>query len=233
MEIKHRNMVREMFALQQRLNDETNGEGWERGYNKHDRIINWHRCIYMECAELIDSFNWKHWKDINIAPDWDNIKIELVDIWHFVMSLGLEEYKNRNLGGIDDIANYVSDTNYFDEFCTDAIEPDDSDYLSIINSIEHMMKDALLKEDFEKIVDDFIGSCLECGLDIYELYKYYIGKNILNGFRQDNGYKDGSYKKIWGDKEDNVVMSEILQEHQMIGANELYNILKERYSKLK
>jgi dimeric dUTPase (all-alpha-NTP-PPase superfamily) len=225
-------MLKEMFALQQKLNDETNGLDWEKGYNKHNRIINWRRCITMECAELIDSFNWKHWKDINIAPDWDNITIELVDIWHFVMSLGLEFYKNRNLGDIDDIVNYVLDTKYFDEFCNDASTPNEEDALSIVNSIEHMMKDTLLQEDFYKITDDFFSTAIECGLNLEILYKYYLGKNILNGFRQDHGYKEGTYIKVWQGKEDNDVMMSILDAEENLTASSLYNRLKEAYSKV-
>jgi hypothetical protein len=60
----------------------------------------------------------------------------------------------------------------------------------------------------------------------------YIGKNILNIFRQDHGYKDGSYKKIWNGKEDNVIMQEILAENEDISADELYTKLKEIYSKI-
>jgi len=230
--MNRKTMLTEMFLLQQKLNDDTNGLGWEKGYNKHDRIINWRRCIYMECAELIDSFNWKHWKDIDISPDWNNITIELVDIWHFIMSLGLEEYKNKNLGNINDLVSYVSDTKYFDEFCTDSIHPSDDDSLSIINSIEHMMKDTLVQENFYKITDDFFSSAIECGLSMEDLYKYYLGKNILNGFRQDNGYKEGTYKKIWNGKEDNDVMMRILEEDSSLTAETLYTKLKEAYSSL-
>jgi dimeric dUTPase (all-alpha-NTP-PPase superfamily) len=225
-------MLKEMFTLQQKLNDETNGLDWEKGYNKHNRIINWRRCITMECAELIDSFNWKHWKDINIAPDWDNITIELVDIWHFVMSLGLEFYKNRNLGDIDDLVNYVLDTKYFDEFCNDASTPNEEDALSIVNSIEHMMKDTLLQEDFYKITDDFFSTAIECGLNLEILYKYYLGKNILNGFRQDHGYKEGTYIKVWQGKEDNDVMMAILEKEENLTASSLYDRLKEAYNKV-
>lgn len=225
-------MLREMFQLQQKLNDDTNGLDWEKGYNKHDRIINWRRCITMECAELIDSFNWKHWKDINIEPDWDNVTIELVDIWHFIMSLGLEEYKNNNRGTIDDLVSYVIDTKYFDQFCTDSIAPDNDDALSIINSIEHMMKDTLTQENFYKITDDFFSTAIACGLSMESLYKYYLGKNILNGFRQNHGYKEGTYKKIWNGKEDNDVMMSILDEESSITANSLYNRLKEVYTTL-
>ena len=30
-----------------------------------------------------------------------------------------------------------------------------------------------------------------------ELFSLYIGKNVLNGFRQNNGYKSGEYRKLW------------------------------------
>jgi len=232
MENRYKNMTKKMFELQQKLNDDTNGKNWESGYNKHNRIINWHRCIYMECAELIDSFNWKHWKDINIAPDWNNIKIELVDIWHFIMSLGLEHYKNSHIGGIDDLVDYVVDTKYFDEFCNEAIKPSDDDYLLIINAVEHLMKDAIEKENFFKITDDFLGVCIECGLNMDELYKLYIGKNILNGFRQDHGYKEGVYQKIWDGVEDNEFMRNILENDPSITPELLYDKLQNEYSKI-
>ncbi len=223
-------MLKEMFSLQQKLNDETNGKGWEKGYNKYGRIINWRRCIYMECAELIDSFNWKHWKDIGIPPDWDNIMIELVDIWHFVMSLGLEFYKNKNLGTVDDIVNELADSQYFNEFCLDPLSPDKSDSLMIVSIIEHFIKDVLDDKPFYKLSDDFLEVALQCGLNLDKLYKYYVAKNVLNKFRQDNGYKEGTYKKVWNDKEDNEVLRELLEKKPMT-IDELYSELEKEYER--
>ncbi len=218
----------EMLNLQQKLNDDTNGIGWENGYTKQNRLINWRRCIYMELAELIDSFNWKHWKDINIEPNWENIKIEIVDIWHFVLSLGLEEYKLSNKGGIEDIANYILDTKYFNDFTNEPAPTHNEDMYMIINIIEHFMKDTLLKENFSKLIDDFLEVALQCGVNLNILYKFYIAKNVLNQFRQDHGYKDGTYQKIWNGKEDNVVMLEIL-ENKLLNAKELYSELEKNY----
>ena len=79
-----------MLELQQQLNDATNGIGWEKGITKEGKPINWRRCIYMESAEMIDSFGWKHWKSIAQPTDYANLQIEIVDVWHFVMSLVLE-----------------------------------------------------------------------------------------------------------------------------------------------
>ena len=221
-------MLREMFVMQQKLNDETNGKGWEKGYNKHGRIINWRRCIYMECAELIDSFNWKHWKDIDTPPDWDNITIELVDIWHFVMSLGLEYYNTEKLGTVDDIVRELTDSQYFDAFCLEPEHPDDKDALLIVSVIEHFMRDALDGKPFYKLSDDFFESALQCGLNIDILYKYYVAKNVLNKFRQDNGYKEGTYRKVWNGKEDNVFLMEMLEAEPM-GIEAIYLALEREY----
>ena len=45
-----------------------------------------------------------------------------------------------------------------------------------------------------------------------DVYIAYIVKNCLNKFRQNNGYKDGTYIKYWNGKEDNVIAYEIANE---------------------
>jgi hypothetical protein len=47
-------------------------------------------------------------------------------------------------------------------------------------------------------------------LSFDQLYRMYVGKNVLNFFRQDHGYKDGSYIKVWDGREDNEHLSDIL-----------------------
>ena len=56
-------------------------------------------------------------------------------------------------------------------------------------------------------------------------------KNVLNKFRQDNGYKEGTYRKIWNGKEDNVVLSEILS-RGIYGMDEIYANLQKAYSEI-
>ncbi|HFS82753.1 MAG TPA: dUTPase, partial [Epsilonproteobacteria bacterium] len=48
------NKISQMLTLQQELNDATNGKGWEKGITKNGKLIDWKRCIYLECAELIE-----------------------------------------------------------------------------------------------------------------------------------------------------------------------------------
>ena len=73
---------------------------------------------------------------------------------------------------------------------------------------------------------------LKCGVNLYSLYESYIAKNVLNRFRQNNGYKEGSYKKIWNGREDNEVMSEILS-NGVSTIDEIYAALEREYKKVK
>jgi len=223
--------IKEMFALQQKLNDETNGTGWENGYTKNDRIINWKRCIYMESAELIDSFNWKHWKDINKATDWENATIEIVDIWHFVMSLLLEEYKTHDRGSIAKLVKDVIDVHGFERFSKEPENRENANTMEVINDIESIMHITTASQIdlFDGLLKDYFAMSLKCGVNLKILYKFYIAKNVLNQFRQDNGYKEGTYKKVWGHKEDNEVMLEIMAENTL-GADELYKELDKAYN---
>lgn len=223
--------IKEMLLLQQKLNDETNGIGWENGYTKNDRIINWKRCIYMESAELIDSFNWKHWKDINSNIDWDNATVEIVDIWHFIMSLALEDYKVNSRGNIDKLTSDILDIQGFESFSKEAYCIDSTSFMEIINDIESIIHitTGFNIDIFDKLIKKYFALSLKCGVNLKILYKFYLAKNVLNQFRQDNGYKEGTYKKVWGSKEDNVAMLEILNSDDF-GADKLYKELEKAYN---
>jgi dimeric dUTPase (all-alpha-NTP-PPase superfamily) len=217
--------LEEMFKLQKKLNDSTNGKNWELGINKFDKEINWLRCIYMEVAELIDSTPWKHWKNISAKPDMDNIHVELVDVWHFLMSYILQE------------TNIPKAVSLVNTHCIYEVSSN-IDIKTIIKENEKLAYIALAIETgnmpafsgIERFIDQFFRACKVSGLSFTWLQKLYIGKNCLNQFRQDNGYKEGTYKKIWNNKEDNVVLIEILQTLQNVDFENLYKVLEDRYS---
>jgi hypothetical protein len=52
----------------------------------------------------------------------------------------------------------------------------------------------------------------DCQLTWAQLYEQYIGKNVLNFFRQDNGYKEGTYQKEWDGREDNEYLVKIMND---------------------
>ncbi|MBN2782257.1 MAG: dUTP diphosphatase [Campylobacterales bacterium] len=218
-----------MLQLQNQLNDSTNGEDWVKGVTKNGKTINWQRCIYMECAEIIDSFSWKHWKNINQEPDWANLQIEVVDIWHFVMSLAIENYSKNLKGGIEELALNISS---FDNLLK--IDGESSEFASedeVMEKVEEIMAIVLDKnsDNIEKLIKQFFELVVMSSLNLQTLYKLYVGKNILNQFRQDNGYKDGTYIKVWGGEEDNVIMKRIWEEHENISPDGLYRELTKLY----
>ncbi|MDD2791120.1 MAG: dUTP diphosphatase [Sulfurimonas sp.] len=218
-----------MFQLQAELNESTNGAEWTSGITKNQKIINWRRCIYMECAEMIDSFSWKHWKNIHQEPDWANHQIEVVDVWHFIISLAIENYTKTFRGTVDTLALNVSQLSGF----TKVSQKSElfADQESIIAKVEELMLLSLEKGELklEALFENFFDLVLMSGLDLETLYRLYVGKNILNQFRQDNGYKDGSYIKVWNGEEDNVVMKRIWEENADIKPDMLYRELTKNY----
>lgn len=218
-----------MLQLQAQLNDATNGEEWTKGITKNSKVINWKRCIYMECAEMIDSFSWKHWKSIDKEADWDNLQIEVVDVWHFMMSLAIENYSINLKGGIEDLAINISSLESFSK-----IEDENKVFGyqdDVIKKVESIMLASLSLEelDLDMYVEDFFALVTLSGLDLDTLYRLYVGKNILNQFRQDNGYKEGSYIKMWDGVEDNIVMKKIWEENSNIKPEVLYKELTKLY----
>ncbi|MDL0114732.1 dUTP diphosphatase [Campylobacter felis] len=226
--MKNTDLLENMLKLQQKLNDETNGKGWENGYTKEGKLISWRRCIYMECAELIDSFAWKHWKSIKNPTNWDNVRIELVDIWHFILSLLLEDKGKKELTFI---AMELSSVSAFKDFIKEKGTPSDEDMYAIISDIELIIhKCSGFGFDIGELLSAFFTLCAKCGLNLENLYKIYIGKNVLNAFRQAHGYKEGLYKKLWNDKEDNEILNEIL--NQTLSYEAIYKELEKRYEAL-
>ena len=221
-----------MLQLQNQLNDATNGEDWPKGVTKNGKTIDWKRCIYMECAEMVDSFSWKHWKAIDKEPDWDNHQIEVIDVWHFIMSLAIEDYSQNLKGGIEDIAINISQLPSFDSL--NVKQKKFAAQNEVIEKVENIIRLAISKEslDIDTLMGEFFDLVSMSGLDLESLYRLYVGKNILNQFRQDNGYKDGSYIKEWNGKEDNVVMKKVWESNANIAPDMLYKELVKLYASL-
>lgn len=220
--------LEEMFLLQKKLNDSTNGKNWELGVNKFGKEINWLRCIHMEVAELIESTPWKHWKNINSEPDMNNIHVELVDIWHFLMSYILQETnapKAVSLVNTHCIYEAASEV----DVKLMVKEAEKLSYISLAIDTGNMPSFS----GIERFIDQFFRCCKISGLSFNWLQKLYIGKNCLNQFRQDHGYKEGTYIKVWNGSEDNVVMVKLLEMMENVSFDELYSKLKEEYSKCK
>jgi len=219
----------EMFRLQNRLNDDTNGPKWREGVTKQGKVINWKRCIVMETAELIDSFSWKHWKSIDGGIDMENIRIEMVDIWHFVMSYILR-FKTPEEAAKKALETMKTSSIRLPE----SWSPRENERIEeLLSPFEDLMALALIKSDDEVYMEELLEKFWEAldavGMSFDDLYRLYIGKNALNQFRQLHGYKEGTYTKIWNGREDNAVMQEILTQKPDTTYDELLRELEKRY----
>lgn len=221
--------IKEMLAIQAQLNDATNGKDWRLGKTELSKVIDWKRCIYMETAELIDSYPWKHWKAVDAKTDIENVRVELVDIWHFLLSLSLEHLS------LEDSAELMLEIAQTSE----ALQNDSVQGLSVIEQVqvhEKMMLLALQLSEvtpvyLQTLTKAFFNACAVAELSFTKLYEIYMAKNVLNQFRQDNGYKEGHYIKIWNGKEDNVVMFEIIANLTQFSGDALYKELKAHYQR--
>lgn len=81
--------LQDVFLAQIELNEKTVphlytmlNEGQE---SREKWMLNFERAMRQEMGELVDSLHWEWWKDQK--TDWDNVKIELVDILHFWVSM--------------------------------------------------------------------------------------------------------------------------------------------------
>lgn len=181
---------------------------------------------------MIDSFAWKHWKSIAKEPDWENLKIEVVDVWHFVMSETLRDASINFRGTIDDLALNISQMPSYRVLDADEdafAEPD-----TVMAKVEELMFGTLQRGGFhlDPVMKNFFELTKMSGLNLASLYRLYIGKNILNRFRQDHGYKEGTYIKEWSGVEDNVVMKRIWEKNGDIKPEALYAELEKRYGTL-
>ena len=99
----------------------------------------------------------------------------------------------------------------------------------LVNKLELLIGTSVSKRIELKLFNLIMN---DCELSWDELYAQYVGKNVLNIFRQDHGYKHGTYKKIWNDREDNEHLVSILNVLDSKSPNfrtEIYESLKAAY----
>lgn len=80
--------LQDIFEEQRRLNEKINPDLYkeiEDADVRRKRYLDFDLAMRQEASEAIDSLNWKWWK--KDEDDWDNIKVELVDMLHFWVSM--------------------------------------------------------------------------------------------------------------------------------------------------
>jgi dimeric dUTPase (all-alpha-NTP-PPase superfamily) len=180
----NRDAVFNMLQMQHRMNHRVHADWISQRFE-------WYRAVWIECAELMDHVGYKWWK--KQTPEWEQVRLEVVDIWHFGMSALFQPEQD-----LSDLADLIVSE-------VAAAGVGDAD---IRSATEALARSALETRSFS--VRHFVALMQACDLSSAELYRHYVGKNVLNFFRQDHGYQEGTYIKQWQDREDNEHLSEIL-----------------------
>jgi len=181
------------------------------------------RAAFVEAAEALEHYGWKWWK--KQTPDMVQLRIELIDIWHFLMSDYLVRAGNDQEGAARAIAAEWSAPPEF-TFDGKRYAPSRMDLREQLELLAALS--AVRRVHLPLVVALFKG----CGLDAASLYTAYVSKNILNHFRQDHGYKTGEYVKMWQGLEDNAHMEELLRTLDAASDTlpaRLYEALERRY----
>ncbi|CAH9064554.1 hypothetical protein PSECIP111951_03383 [Pseudoalteromonas holothuriae] len=194
-----------MLEMQNAMNTKVHAQWFNQGFE-------WYRAIWVECAEMLDHYGWKWWK--KQTPDTEQVILELVDIFHFGLSLR-----------IDGETAYQALAEQLEQ---ELAQPQAA--VDFKQTLEVLAASAVADKQFN--AQAFAGCMQQIGMDIDDLYRGYVGKNTLNFFRQDNGYKEGSYIKVWQGQEDNEHLVEVVKsldtEHPDF-AKKVYAGLQARY----
>ena len=206
-----------MLSLQNNMNIKVNPEWLTAGYG-------YLRAAMVESVEAIDHHGWKWWKAQE--KDLPQLQMELVDIWHFALSASIIDYKGDIEATATALASQLAEN-------TPHVQLDGQSYspagLSLLDNLE-LMTGLCAAKRFS--VPLFMQIVTQSEMTGEELYRQYVGKNVLNFFRQDNGYKAGTYVKTWDGREDNAHLVEVLDSLDMNAPNYadlVYKGLADRY----
>lgn len=200
-----------MLKLQGRMNSAVTEEWVARGFP-------FLRAVVVEGAEGIGHTSWKWWKaePVNV----EQLRLELVDILHFVLSdslmrsaaaLGVARADGEGLPRMvaESAKSLLREIDA--EQSQETLVFDRKEYafasLSLIDRLELMVGLAVSRRYSLRLLLDCWRE-LEGSMN--DLFTQYTAKNVLNVFRQDMGYKRGTYIKIWDGREDNEHLAEIM-----------------------
>ena len=193
-----------MLDLQEEMNQKVHPD-WR------SQKFEWYRAIWVECAELMDHYGWKWWK--KQSPDRDQVVLEIIDIWHFGLSQLLQTDDKQKIA------------QSLQQQLMAPAEPG-----SFLEDVELFAGNTLNNKTFDAC--GFVRLMAGMDLSFDELYRRYVGKNVLNLFRQDHGYQNGSYHKVWSGEEDNehlIQVLDLLDVSQKSFRDDVYTALKQRY----
>lgn len=150
------------------------------------------RAAWNELAEGFNHYGWAWWKKTD--PDMPAYMMECIDYNHFAISAFMQHYKNMSDEQLRSKLDQVLGQQMLSK------QELSSDTLT---NLETVIALCCRGKWVDKILTHGFQLCFDSDMTPTDIIASYLGKNILNMFRKNNGYKAGTYVKIWNGVEDN------------------------------
>jgi len=204
--------IRAMFRMQNELNLLIKPDCYT------DPTVDYNRASMVELGELMDHYGYKWWK--KQEPDMAQCQLEVIDVAHFHIS-------NLIKAAVEDGNSYDLYAAEFEENIL-PVEVDKSP-----EEVRKLIDECIFLASSKNFTSKALGLLMATfDLTLDDLYEKYVLKNTLNIFRNKNGYKEGTYKKVWDGQEDNEVLMELfvaLDATSPTLADDLYGMLEVAY----
>ncbi len=187
MESTPANLIGAMFTIQNALNTKSYDKAWiEKGKTEE---FDYAMAAGDEAHEFLRSLPFQWWtKD---KADRQNQVTEIVDAWHFVMS----QYIIDHNGNVDAAVAGAVDIHEKAKLFLQLEETVKKQAKLFVAALYvHNTRHGEMAPGY---VGYFFKLCEKAEISLDLLYARYLGKATLNKFRVANGYKQGTYKKIW------------------------------------
>lgn len=191
----------------------------------------YYAAVLVEVGECIDHLDYKWWKgDAYVSPDYDQARMEIVDIGHFLFSLWYLESRS-----------YVKSTlkagsKTLNSKLEEELSRRGSSYYEhlprVVNQAHAEQAVPHLKLVCQnRDVYSWLNAMQSLGMTWEEFYFAYMGKAALNRFRWSVGY-EGKYVKNWApDVEDNIFLTAILDYYKELNLGLTLDALQESLRK--
>lgn len=202
--------VKEKLVEMLMLQDETNRKVFP-DWRYRLTVTDFRVAFLVEAGELADHLGYKWWSQKE--PDLDQARMEVVDMWHFLMS----EWMLSGLG-LDSLLPIIQPL---------PTGTPDTQRTRARSCVSMLLTQS---GDLTAVMSRFGLLCAHLGITFNWLYKHYVGKAALNRFRWANSYGSG-YQKIWNGREDNEHLTEILAtlDDEQVSIETITALLQERY----
>lgn len=229
--------------LQAEAND-VMGPGWR---DSSIEQYPYYRASFIEAAEAMRAHGYKWWKHNTVLMD--EIKMELIDILHFVVSDYIRnarpEAVAQELSSVHGEVTVRAIGTMRGKFYTGAAferQPNSPHHSKALHAdafdFLHLCENFIVNTITEGRASMYMLYCLfeRVGMTEAEVQGLYVGKNTLNQFRTANGLKDGTYMEIWNGVEDSThLFNHIRDSASLKGSDpftkeEIMSFLAERYA---